>query len=140
MRQLGPSLEQVVLMDSSVRTGGPIDMSRLHRRRAKFPAVWVSSKHGRRTALQPKAVPPPTKSYQSAVKRVCLTHYRSVLMMKQSISSYFSKNPSTSKDTSAEGTTADADSDQEKEQASERPTPVIKILNSVQNGCKNFHG
>ncbi len=28
MRQLGPSLEQVVMMDSSVRTGGPVDKSR----------------------------------------------------------------------------------------------------------------
>lgn len=27
---------------------------RLHRRRAKFPAVWVSSKHGRRTGLAAK--------------------------------------------------------------------------------------
>ncbi|KAL1261989.1 hypothetical protein QQF64_007254 [Cirrhinus molitorella] len=29
MRQLGLSLEQVVMTDSSVRTGGPVDMSRL---------------------------------------------------------------------------------------------------------------
>lgn len=79
--------------------------------------------------LSSTQVPLPTECYQSTVKRVCLTHCHSVLMMKQSISSYFSKNPSTSKDTSAEGAMADADSDEEKEQASEGPTPAAKKKN-----------
>ncbi|KAF4104866.1 hypothetical protein G5714_014197 [Onychostoma macrolepis] len=40
MRQLGPSFEQVVMMDSSVRTGGPVDKSSMRQNKRAACMLW----------------------------------------------------------------------------------------------------